>query len=82
MLPLVLKINGIQMGYKNAIEYSIDENETIKILSPEHFLATKLEAFKNRGYSDPRQSQDFEDIVYILEEETRYGRNLQIVLSL
>lgn len=54
-------------GYKNAIEYTIDENETIKILSPEHFIATKLEAFKSRGYSDPRQSHDFEDIVYVLE---------------
>ena len=54
-------------GYKNAIEYSIDENATIKILAPEHFLATKLEAFKSRGYSDPRQSRDFEDIVYVLE---------------
>lgn len=54
-------------GFKNAVEYSIDENETIKILAPEHFLATKLEAFKSRGYSDPRQSQDFEDIVYVLE---------------
>ena len=54
-------------GFKNATEYSIDENETIKILAPEHFLATKLEAFKSRGYSDPRQSRDFEDIVYVLE---------------
>lgn len=54
-------------GFKNAIEYAIDESETIKILAPEHFLATKLEAFKSRGSSDPRQSQDFEDIVYVLE---------------
>jgi hypothetical protein len=54
-------------GFKNAIEYSIGEEESIKILAPEHFLATKLEAFKSRGYSDPRQSQDFEDIVYVLE---------------
>jgi predicted nucleotidyltransferase len=54
-------------GFKNAIEYSIDEDESIKILAPQHFLATKLEAFKSRGYSDPRQSQDFEDIVYVLE---------------
>jgi predicted nucleotidyltransferase len=54
-------------GYKNAIEYNIDNNEMIKILAPEHFLATKLEAFKSRGYTDPRQSQDFEDIVYVLE---------------
>jgi predicted nucleotidyltransferase len=53
-------------GYRNAIEYPIDENEMIKILSPEHFIATKLEAFKSRGHSDPRQSKDFEDIVYML----------------
>lgn len=54
-------------GFKNAIEYSIGEDESIQILAPEYFLATKLEAFKSRGYSDPRQSQDFEDIVYVLE---------------
>lgn len=54
-------------GYKNAIDFSIDDNVAIRILAPEHFLATKLEAFKSRGYSDPRQSHDFEDIVYVLE---------------
>lgn len=37
------------------------------MLAPEYFLATKLEAFKSRGYVDPRQSHDFEDIVYVLE---------------
>lgn len=30
-------------------------------------MATKLEAFKGRSASDPRQSHDFEDKVYILE---------------
>lgn len=54
-------------GFRNAIKYSIGENESIQILAPEYFLATKLEAFKSRGYSDPRQSEDFEDIVYVLE---------------
>ena len=33
-------------GYKNAIKYSIDENETIKILAPEHFLATKTRSIQ------------------------------------
>ena len=54
-------------GYKNAAKYTIDETISIKILTPPHFLATKLEAFKARGASDPRQSHDFEDIVYVLE---------------
>ncbi len=54
-------------GYKNAVNYRIDETNSIKILAPPYFLATKLEAFKGRGASDPRQSHDFEDIVYMLE---------------
>jgi predicted nucleotidyltransferase len=54
-------------GYKNAIDYKIDDNAPIKILASPYFLATKMEAFKNRGATDPRQSHDFEDIVYVLE---------------
>ena len=54
-------------GYKNAIDYEIDDNAPIKILASPYFLATKMEAFKNRGATDPRQSRDFEDIVYVLE---------------
>jgi predicted nucleotidyltransferase len=54
-------------GFEQAMPFELNENTTIKILTPPHFVATKLEAFKDRGYSDPRQSQDFEDIVYILE---------------
>jgi predicted nucleotidyltransferase len=54
-------------GFKEAIVFGIDEDTTIKILSPPYFVATKMEAFKHRGYSDPRQSQDFEDIVFIFE---------------
>ncbi|MBA4054154.1 MAG: hypothetical protein C0490_05530 [Marivirga sp.] len=54
-------------GYKNAIEFNIDDKATIKMLAPVYFLGTKLEAFKSRGATDPRQSHDFEDIVYVLE---------------
>ncbi len=45
----------------------IDEKFTVKILSAPYFIATKLEAFKDRGNSDGRSSHDFEDIIYILE---------------
>lgn len=54
-------------GYRKSNEYSIDEGVTIKILAPEYFIATKMEAFKDRGSKDPRQSHDFEDIVFVLE---------------
>ena len=54
-------------GFKNAINYEIDERNTVKILTSPYFIAVKLEAFKDRGRSNGRTSQDFEDIVFILE---------------
>jgi hypothetical protein len=37
------------------------------VFSPEYYLATKFEAHKSRGGKDLRQSHDFEDIIYILD---------------
>lgn len=54
-------------GYKYSIDYQIGTDCSIKILNVPYFLATKFEAFKGRGKYDGRTSQDFEDIVYILE---------------
>lgn len=53
-------------GFTNAINYSIDNEVTIKIFDINHFIASKLEAFKNRGKKDGRTSSDFEDIIYVL----------------
>jgi len=54
-------------GFKKAIDYSLDKTRIIKILESPYFLATKIEAFKNRGKGDGRTSSDFEDIIFILE---------------
>lgn len=54
-------------GFKEAINYVIDDRCSVKILSAPYFIATKLEAHKDRGEGDGRTSQDFEDIVYVLE---------------
>lgn len=54
-------------GFRNAIKYSIDSENTINIFSVPYFVATKLEAFKNRGNNDGRMSSDFEDIVFVFE---------------
>ena len=54
-------------GYKQAVNYDIDEQCRVSILSAPYFIATKLEAFKSRGKSDGRTSHDFEDIVYVIE---------------
>lgn len=43
-------------GFQNSIPYVVDETTIIKILSAPYFIATKLEAFKNRGRKDGRTS--------------------------
>lgn len=57
-------------GFDNAIQYAIDEMHKVKIFSPPYFIASKLEAFKNRGKKDGRLSEDFEDIVFVLENRS------------
>lgn len=54
-------------GFSNIIPYQIDERTTVNIFSPPYFIASKLEAFKGRGKNDGRTSQDFEDIVFVLD---------------
>lgn len=39
-------------------------------MSAPYFLATKFEAFKNRGFNDYRGSHDFEDIIFVLDNRT------------
>ena len=54
-------------GYKEAVQFRIDNQLAVKILTAPYFIATKLEAFRDRGKGDGRTSKDFEDIVYVLE---------------
>jgi hypothetical protein len=46
------------------------ENQIINVLPLPYFIASKFEAFNNRGKGDPRTSHDFEDVVYILDNLT------------
>ena len=54
-----------KIGFENIQEVQL-EHEVIQILTAPCFLATKFEAFKNRG-GDYRTSHDFEDIIYVLD---------------
>jgi len=56
-------------GFKQAIMVILDDL-AVKIFSFPFFIASKLEAFKNRGGNDYRFSSDFEDIVYVLENNS------------
>lgn len=54
-----------QIGFENVKEVKLDD-QTIHILTAPCFIATKFEAFKDRG-GDYRTSHDFEDIIYVLD---------------
>lgn len=54
-------------GIENEIQKILPDGTEIFVFPPEYYVATKLEAHKGRGGNDIRQSHDFEDIIYILD---------------
>jgi len=56
--------------YEEGIEIKISkilpDGTEVFVFPSEYYLATKFEAHKGRGGKDLRQSHDFEDIIYIL----------------
>lgn len=64
---LGFKNSWYEDGLKNAIDYVIDEQSIIKIFTPAYFIASKFEAFNDRGNNDGRTSTDFEDIVFVMD---------------
>lgn len=57
-------------AFSHAQQVNLDNEHTIKIFTSPYFIATKLEAYKNRGGNDGRTSTDFEDIVFLLNNRT------------
>ena len=53
------------IAFKTAKDYKLDEH-TIKLIHPIYFLATKFEAYNNRGNGDLLGSKDIEDIFIVL----------------
>ncbi|MDA3954969.1 MAG: hypothetical protein PF485_15085 [Bacteroidales bacterium] len=63
-------------GIENKIIKVLPDGTNIFVFTPEYYLAAKLEAHKDRGGNDLRQSHDFEDIIYILENCTDLLENI------
>lgn len=72
--PLGPTNSWLKPGFDHAESVTIGKIE-IKVLTVPYYLATKWEAYKSRG-SDPRTSHDFEDIIYVLDN------NLNVVDSI
>ena len=72
VMPTDSKVLGfINRWYEEGIEIKISktlpDETTVFVFPPEYYLAAKFEAHKERGGNDLRQSHDFEDIIYILD---------------
>ena len=57
-------------GVDNKISKTLPDGTEIFVFPPEYYLASKFEAHNDRGGNDLRQSHDFEDIIYILDNCT------------
>lgn len=57
-------------GVVNKISKTLPDGTKIFVFPPEYYLASKFEAHNDRGGNDLRQSHDFEDIIYILDNCT------------
>ena len=56
-----------QAGVEQKTEKLLPDGNPIYVFPVEYYLATKFEALKGRGGSDLRLSHDFEDVIYILD---------------
>ena len=74
--PLGPSNRWYKVGFQNLWSTKV-KNQEIRILSAPCFLATKFEAFKNRG-TDYRTSYDFEDIIYVLDNRTTIVDEIEI----
>lgn len=64
---LGLRTNWYRPALSAAMRYPLTETLSIPIINAPYFLATKFEAFEDRGKNDHRASHDIEDIVALID---------------
>jgi predicted nucleotidyltransferase len=72
LVPLDEKVLGFanpwyRVGFEAALVVEVAQGLKLRHLSAPHFLATKFEAFKDRGQNDVYLSHDLEDIMTVIE---------------
>lgn len=72
----IIPSDGSVLGFKNswyppgiasASTAILPSKMEISIFTLPYFIASKFEAYRDRGKNDPRTSPDFEDIVFVLD---------------
>ena len=64
-------------AFDKAVYQKLPSGKYIKTVTPVYFIATKFEAFRNRGKNDLMASPDIEDIVTILVEVPTFEEELK-----
>jgi predicted nucleotidyltransferase len=54
-------------AWRDATAHELPDGTTIRVISAPHFVATKIEAFQNRGGGDHLASHDLEDLVFVID---------------
>lgn len=72
LVPLDEKVLGFanpwyRAGFETALHATLSDRVVLRHLSATYFLATKFEAFKDRGRNDVFSSHDLEDILTVVE---------------
>lgn len=52
---------------RHAVDHTLPQGATIRVVTPAYFLGTKLEAWRGRGSNDPLSSRDVEDILNVID---------------
>ncbi|MDQ3191881.1 MAG: hypothetical protein M3Q58_09830 [Bacteroidota bacterium] len=63
-------------GVKTAIQYTLNDGQSIRIFTSPYFIASKMEAFKSRGKGDLFGSHDLEDIIFVLDNKQEVEEEL------
>jgi len=56
-----------QQALENSVVQQVSDNMAIRLVTAPYFLATKIDAFHNRGADDYIASHDMEDIITLLD---------------
>jgi hypothetical protein len=75
IMPMVEEVFGFanrwyQKGMRQTQDVALPSGRQIRIFSSPLFLASKLEAFDNRGHGDFMASRDIEDVIAVLDGRT------------
>lgn len=90
LVPLDEKVLGFanpwyRVGFDEALTATLSDGLAdelvVRHLSAPHFLATKFEAFKDRGGNDVYLSHDLEDIMTVLEGRAAVAREVAAAIT-